>query len=41
VAANPEKDARALTVLVALPPPASLSRRCDVGRLAEVRFPRW
>jgi len=41
VAANPDKDARALTVLVALPPPASLDRRCDVGRLAEVRFPRW
>ncbi|WP_164157924.1 HlyD family secretion protein, partial [Sandarakinorhabdus rubra] len=41
VAANPDKDARALTVLVALPPPASLARRCDVGRLAEVRFPRW
>jgi len=28
-------------VLVALPPPQSLARRCDVGRLAEVRFPRW
>jgi multidrug resistance efflux pump len=41
VAANPEKDARALTVLVALPSPDSLTRRCDVGRLAEVRFPRW
>lgn len=41
LAANPDKDARALSVLVALPPPASLARRCDVGRLAEVRFPRW
>lgn len=41
VAADPETDARGLTVLVALPPPASLARRCDVGRLAEVRFPRW
>ena len=41
LAANPDKDARALSVLVALPPPAGLSRRCDVGRLAEVRFPRW
>jgi multidrug resistance efflux pump len=41
VAADPERDARALTVAIALPPPASLSRRCDVGRLAEVRFSRW
>jgi multidrug resistance efflux pump len=41
LAANPDKDKRALSVLVALPPPASLARRCDVGRLAEVRFPRW
>ena len=41
LAANPQKDAHALSVLVALPPPASLARRCDVGRLAEVRFPRW
>lgn len=41
LAANPDKDARELTVRVALPPPASLARRCDVGRLAEVRFPRW
>lgn len=41
LAANPDKEARALSVLVALPPPASLARRCDVGRLAEVRFPRW
>lgn len=41
LAANPDKDARALSVLVALPPPTSLQRRCDVGRLAEVRFPRW
>lgn len=41
LAANPDKDARALSVLVALPPPQSLARRCDVGRLAEVRFPRW
>jgi multidrug resistance efflux pump len=41
LAANPEKDARALSVLVALPPPQSMTRRCDVDRLAEVRFPRW
>jgi multidrug resistance efflux pump len=41
VAANPEKDNRALTVVISLPPPATLARRCDVGRLAEVRFPRW
>ena len=41
LAANPDKEARALTVAIALPPPASLARRCDVGRLAEVRFPRW
>lgn len=41
LAANPDKDARALSVLVSLPPPKSLARRCDVGRLAEVRFPRW
>ncbi|WP_310496155.1 HlyD family secretion protein [Sandarakinorhabdus sp.] len=41
VAANPDHDARALTVTVALPPPVTLARRCDVGRLAEVRFDRW
>jgi multidrug resistance efflux pump len=41
LAANPDKAARDLSVLVSLPPPASLARRCDVGRLAEVRFPRW
>lgn len=41
LAANPDKEARALSVLIALPPPTSLARRCDVGRLAEVRFPRW
>ncbi|WP_439545461.1 HlyD family efflux transporter periplasmic adaptor subunit [Sandarakinorhabdus sp.] len=41
LAANPDKEARALSVLVSLPPPKSLARRCDVGRLAEVRFPRW
>ncbi len=42
-AAPPDRDGRALTVEVALPlPPASaITRRCDVGRLAEVRFPRW
>lgn len=36
-----EKDDRALTVTVRLPPPSNMTRRCDVGRLAEVRFPRW
>lgn len=41
VAAGSDHDARALTVRVTLPPPATLGRRCDVGRLAEVRFPRW
>jgi multidrug resistance efflux pump len=41
LAANPDKEARALSVLISLPPPVSLARRCDVGRLAEVRFPRW
>ncbi len=41
LAANPDKEARALTVAINLPPPTSLARRCDVGRLAEVRFPRW
>lgn len=41
LAANPDKEARALSVQISLPPPASLARRCDVGRLAEVRFPRW
>jgi multidrug resistance efflux pump len=40
-AADTGHDARALTVDVALPAPARLDRRCDVGRLAEVRFPRW
>lgn len=35
------KDDRALTVMVVLPPPSTLAHRCDVGRLAEVRFPRW
>lgn len=46
-AAEPTRDGRALTVEVALPaigPPSSASgavRRCDIGRLAEVRFPRW
>lgn len=41
LAANPDKEARALSVQISLPPPATLARRCDVGRLAEVRFPRW
>ncbi len=43
VAAAGEAPGRALTVEVALPPagPAAMARRCDVGRLAEVRFPRW
>ncbi|MBU6165428.1 MAG: HlyD family efflux transporter periplasmic adaptor subunit [Alphaproteobacteria bacterium] len=41
LAANPDKEARSLTVQIGLPPPATLARRCDVGRLAEVRFPRW
>lgn len=42
-AAAPDSEGRALTVEVALPPPpaAANTRRCDVGRLAEVRFPRW
>lgn len=40
------RDAGALTVAIALPPdpgPAthSSARRCDIGRLAEVRFARW
>ncbi|MEI6485375.1 MAG: HlyD family efflux transporter periplasmic adaptor subunit [Sphingomonadales bacterium] len=41
LAANPERDGRELSVLVVLPPPTRLDRRCDVGRLAEVRFSRW
>jgi multidrug resistance efflux pump len=44
VAANvADHDAHALTVEVALPaaPASAASRRCDVGRLAEVRFARW
>lgn len=42
-ASDSNRDPRALTVEVALPPPpiAAASRRCDVGRLAEVRFSRW
>jgi multidrug resistance efflux pump len=42
-AAEPDREGRTLTVEVALPPPpaAAVTRRCDVGRLAEVRFPRW
>ena len=38
-----DRDPRALTVEVALPPAprAAASRRCDIGRLAEVRFSRW
>jgi multidrug resistance efflux pump len=36
-------NSRAMTVEVALPmaPDSAVSRRCDIGRLAEVRFPRW
>jgi multidrug resistance efflux pump len=44
VAANEaSRDSRALTVEVSLPPaaPAAAARRCDIGRLAEVRFSRW
>jgi len=42
-ASEPDSEGRTLTVEVALPPPpaAAITRRCDVGRLAEVRFPRW
>jgi len=42
-AAEPDRQGSTLTVEVALPPPpaAAKTRRCDVGRLAEVRFPRW
>jgi len=46
-AAEPDRDGRALTVEVALPAvgptagAAGAARRCDIGRLAEVRFPRW
>ena len=38
-----DRDPRALTVEVSLPaaPAAAAGRRCDVGRLAEVRFSRW
>ncbi len=37
------RDAGALTVAIALPATATVSkaRRCDIGRLAEVRFARW
>lgn len=37
------RDARALTVAIAIPATAqgSAARRCDIGRLAEVRFSRW
>jgi len=44
VAANDKsRDAGALTVAIALPASATSSgaRRCDIGRLAEVRFARW
>jgi hypothetical protein len=42
-ASETDHDPRALTVEVSLPPapPAASSRRCDIGRLAEVRFSRW
>lgn len=40
-AARMTHEKESLTVEVALAAPASLARRCDVGRLAEVRFPRW
>ena len=42
-AAEPDSEGRTLTVEVALPPApaAAKTRRCDIGRLAEVRFPRW
>ena len=44
-AADDRRDARALTVAIALPAgPAGAAggmRRCDIGRLAEVRFSRW
>jgi multidrug resistance efflux pump len=37
------RDARALTVAIAMPatPGSGGARRCDIGRLAEVRFSRW
>lgn len=44
VAANEmDRDPRAFTVEVSLPaaPAAAAGRRCDIGRLAEVRFSRW
>jgi multidrug resistance efflux pump len=40
-AAGTGHNERTLTVDVSLPPPATLDRRCEVGRLAEVRFSRW
>ncbi len=42
-ASQTDRDARSLTVEVSLPaaPAAAAGRRCDVGRLAEVRFSRW
>lgn len=42
-AGKADRDPRTLTVEVALPPAeiTSAARRCDIGRLAEVRFPRW
>lgn len=42
-ALDERRDARALTVMVALPPSGkeAAARRCDIGRLAEVRFSRW
>jgi multidrug resistance efflux pump len=42
-ASESDHDPRALTVEVSLPPAprAAVARRCDIGRLAEVRFSRW
>ena len=42
-AVNADRDPRLFTVQIALPPPpaAAVSRHCDIGRLAEVRFPNW
>lgn len=42
-ATEADRDPRGLTVEIALPAasPAAAARRCDIGRLAEVRFPRW
>ena len=42
-ASGADRDPHALTVEIALPvaPGSAMSRRCDIGRLAEVRFSRW